>query len=299
MHGLFHSVHTSPVTSFPFVSLFTPRILFHAPSDTPRVRMHDTPMHDTSFKPQHSAGMLCLRAHITPVASSPHPVCYTFSCKIYTASFTQYIIDPPIMPSCRVTSSDASCMQCVRDTGNGKREFDPAQWLTPDHSKVTINRAAGNVSFGNGPRSCTGRNLADTELILIFVRSLASLPLSATQKLRNPLLFQEPKTSAKMMRIGASICGRWPARHVVLPASDNAFPKHHCIQHTAVEDATMAFFNCFGRATPPAQKQNSTNPLTSSVVVLSTNRPSSSPGSAFWSVSRGAPCITFAILLTL
>lgn len=73
-------------------------------------------------------------------------------------------------------------MQCSLRTGNKSHEFDPGQWLSEDNSKVTINTDAGNAVFGHGPRSCTGKNLALTELTLTFVRSLYLYRRSSVQE---------------------------------------------------------------------------------------------------------------------
>jgi cytochrome P450 len=65
----------------------------------------------------------------------------------------------------------AACMQCSKRAGNGSQEYDPAQWLSEDHSSVKlISQEDAFVAFGYGPRSCTGSNLAMIEIIVCMVR---------------------------------------------------------------------------------------------------------------------------------
>ena len=60
-------------------------------------------------------------------------------------------------------------VQSGQKTGSGTDTYDPAQWLNEDHTKVILNKEPGNLPFGKGPRNCAGQNLANVEMVLIFV----------------------------------------------------------------------------------------------------------------------------------
>lgn len=64
--------------------------------------------------------------------------------------------------------TDSSCMQAIRETGNGNPEFDPQQWLSEDRTECTVNKEMGNFVFGKGIRSCPGHNLAIIELVTVL-----------------------------------------------------------------------------------------------------------------------------------
>ena len=61
-------------------------------------------------------------------------------------------------------------MQCTKSIGNGGDAFDLQQWLSDDHSKLTLTlNNPSNTVFGTGPRSCTGKNVAVIEMALTMV----------------------------------------------------------------------------------------------------------------------------------
>ena len=88
-------------------------------------------------------------------------------------------------------------MQTVKRAGNGSQDFDPAQWLNADYSKVKLNKEPANVVFGAGSRSCTGRYLATIEMILCLVRSCPPTIIAVIPVLPVPL------------------CLRWQQRHAL------------------------------------------------------------------------------------
>lgn len=63
-------------------------------------------------------------------------------------------------------------MQAIRETGDGSRDFEPAQWLgTNSEGKVVCkpNLAQGNFVFGRGNRKCIGQHLAAVELTIALM----------------------------------------------------------------------------------------------------------------------------------
>lgn len=61
---------------------------------------------------------------------------------------------------------DGSCMQATREAGDGRREFNPQQWLSADRTECTpIASTKGFFAFGKGGRNCMGQNLAMIEMV--------------------------------------------------------------------------------------------------------------------------------------
>ena len=57
-------------------------------------------------------------------------------------------------------------MQATKDSGNGKREFNPSKWLSEDGKEcASIRGEEGFFAFGKGLRKCPGQSLATIELV--------------------------------------------------------------------------------------------------------------------------------------
>lgn len=71
--------------------------------------------------------------------------------------------------SLHITFEGKTRVQVTKKTGNGGNEFDPDQWLSEGRTKVQINNAHGNLSFGAGSRRCVGRHLAMVQIVTMTV----------------------------------------------------------------------------------------------------------------------------------
>lgn len=80
-------------------------------------------------------------------------------------------------------------VQATKNTGNGRDVFDPQQWLSEDHTTVTINKAPGNTVFSSGPRGCPGQDLTITEVlvaVIVFAREVQSIKITE-EEMKVPL----------------------------------------------------------------------------------------------------------------
>ncbi|KAK9767813.1 hypothetical protein K7432_002095 [Basidiobolus ranarum] len=56
-------------------------------------------------------------------------------------------------------------------------KFDPAQWLSEDKEQIKAMKSV-DLSFGNGPRVCPGRHLAEKELVILISLIVANFRIS-------------------------------------------------------------------------------------------------------------------------